>query len=38
MSLQLSESLHNIEKRLEELTAISTNKQEIIFKKVISVK
>jgi hypothetical protein len=35
MSLQLSESLHNIEKRLEELTAISTNKQEIIFKKVI---
>lgn len=28
-------SIKNIEKRLEELTAISTNKQEIIFKKVI---
>ncbi len=28
-------SIKNIEKRLEELTAISTNKQEIIFNKVI---
>lgn len=28
-------SIKNIEKRLEELTALSTNKQEIIFNKVI---
>lgn len=28
-------SIKNIEKRLEELTAISANKQEIIFSKVI---
>ncbi|WP_276974595.1 helix-turn-helix domain-containing protein [Flavobacterium filum] len=35
MSLQLKESLQNIEKRLEDLTKLIVNKQEKYFDKII---